>query len=118
MSEMSATAHSHGDAGDFAHHGGGIPTVDVDARGFEPVIDRFRKPALLAAGAGWLLMLLGLIPALGGLKQFFHSYLYGYLFWLGLTLGPMAVVMIQHLSGGQGGLLTRRIGEACSRQLP
>ena len=116
MSEMSATAHSHGDAGDFAHHGGGVPTVDVDARGFEPVIEQFRKPALIAAGAGWLLMLIGIFVS--GWKQWFHSYLYGYLFWLGLTLGPMAVVMIQHLSGGQWGLLTRRIGEACSRQLP
>ena len=59
MSEMSATAHGHEHAGDLSHHGG-VPTIDVDARGFEPLIERFRQPALIAAGAGWLLMLVGI----------------------------------------------------------
>src|SRR5436190_5996499 len=59
MSEMSASAaaHGHDHAGDHAH---GVLTIDVDARGWEPVIERFRKPALIAAGAGWLLLLLGI----------------------------------------------------------
>ena len=33
--------------------------------------------------------------------QFFHSYLLGFMFWLGLSLGSLAFLMIQYLTGGK-----------------
>ncbi len=50
--------------------------------------------------------------------QFFRSWLIGFLFCLGLTLGSLALLMLQHLSGGQWGLVSRRVFEAATRTLP
>ena len=44
--------------------------------------------------------------------QFFRSWLVGFLFCLGLSLGSLALLMLQHLSGGQWGLVSRRVLEA------
>jgi hypothetical protein len=41
-----------------------------------------------------------------------------FLFWWGVSLGSMAWMMVHHLSGGQWGVVTRRIFEASSRTLP
>ncbi len=51
-------------------------------------------------------------------EQFFRAWLIAYLFWLGVSLGSMAWMMVHHLSGGQWGVVTRRIFEASSRTLP
>jgi hypothetical protein len=53
-----------------------------------------------------------------GREAFLQSYLIAYIFWIGITLGSLAVLMVQHLSGGKWGLVSRRILEASSRMLP
>jgi hypothetical protein len=50
--------------------------------------------------------------------EFFRSYLIAYLFWLGVTLGSLALLMVQHLTGGRWALVIRRILEAGTRTLP
>lgn len=50
--------------------------------------------------------------------QFFHAYLLGFMFWLGITLGSMAFLMIQHLTGGKWGMVIRRPLEAAMKTLP
>lgn len=50
--------------------------------------------------------------------QFFHSYLLGFMFWLGITLGSMAFLMIYHLTGGAWGAVIRRPMEAAIKTLP
>jgi len=50
--------------------------------------------------------------------QFFISYLFAYLFWLGLALGCFSVTMIHHLTGGRWGYPTRRFLEAGMGTLP
>jgi hypothetical protein len=54
----------------------------------------------------------------GNARRFFISYLFGYLFWLGLSLGCLAVAMIHHLTGGAWGNVTRRFLEAGFMTLP
>ncbi len=51
-------------------------------------------------------------------RQFFSSYLIGYAFWLGLSLGCFGVTMIHHLTGGRWGFVTRRFLEAGFMTLP
>lgn len=51
-------------------------------------------------------------------RQFFFSYLYAFLFWLGLSLGCLAVLMIHFLAGGRWGWPTRRFLEAGAVVLP
>lgn len=50
--------------------------------------------------------------------QFFRSYLFAFIFWIGFPLGGMAIVMMNHLTGGNWGLPIRRALEAASRTLP
>jgi hypothetical protein len=51
-------------------------------------------------------------------SQFLQSYLIAYMFWIGLSLGSLALLMVQHLSGGAWGLVGRRVFEASARTLP
>ncbi len=51
-------------------------------------------------------------------RQFFFSYLFGYLFWLQLSLGCFMVTMIHALTGGRWGYPTRRFLEAGFMVLP
>ena len=51
-------------------------------------------------------------------EQFFHSYLLGFMLWLGASLGSMAFLMIQHLTGGKWGMVIRRPLEAAMNVLP
>jgi len=51
-------------------------------------------------------------------SQFFFSYLFGYLFWLQLSLGCFMVAMIHALTGGRWGYPTRRFLEAGFMVLP
>jgi hypothetical protein len=46
------------------------------------------------------LLLAGVGFAIGGLERFYQAYLVAYTFWLGVALGSMALLMVQHLSGG------------------
>ena len=67
---------------------------------------------------GLLLLVVSVIGALFNPGQFFRSYLMGYLFWVGLALGSMALVMVQYLTGGAWGVVTRRLLESAMRTLP
>src|SRR4029453_18586224 len=87
------------------------PAVNTDV----PVLARLQQRALIVGVIG---LLAGGIGAFANPDQFFRSWLVGFLFCLGLTTGSLALLMLQHLSGGQWGLIGRRIFEAASRNLP
>ena len=55
---------------------------------------------------------------MSGLDRFFQAYLVAYTFWMGLVLGSLALLMVQHLSGGAWGVVLRRPFEAAVRTLP
>ncbi len=50
--------------------------------------------------------------------QLLRSYLVGHLFWLGISLGALALAMLHHLTHGAWGVVIRRIFEAASDALP
>jgi hypothetical protein len=68
--------------------------------------------------ARWRATHAGAVGAVVNLDQFFRSWLIGVLFVLSLALGSLALLMLQHLSGGQWGLVGRRVFEAATRTLP
>lgn len=63
--------------------------------------------ALAACGAGFFL----------DKEQFFRSYLVAFVFWMGIALGSLGLMMVQYLSGGSWGLVVRRVFEAASRTI-
>src|SRR5664280_3359168 len=50
--------------------------------------------------------------------RFYRSYLWSYIFIVALTIGPMAWLMLQYVTGGAWGLVIRRACEAATRTLP
>ncbi len=50
--------------------------------------------------------------------QFFHSYLFAFCFWTGISVGSLALLMLQHLTAGGWGLVIRRVLEAATQTLP
>ena len=48
----------------------------------------------------------------------FRGLLFGYHFWLGISLGAMVFVMISHCTGGGWGVVYRRFGEAAFLNIP
>ena len=79
------------------------------------VIRRMSNKGLILGGIG------ALVTAMGYFTQnetFFQSYLIGYMYWMYITLGCLGLLMVQHLSGGAWGLVSRRVFEAAVRTLP
>ena len=78
-------------------------------------LNRVRTVALVV---GVVLSALLVLGALIDRAQFFHAYLVGFIFWTGITVGSLALLMLQHLTGGAWGLIIRRVLEASTRTLP
>src|SRR5487761_1054969 len=49
--------------------------------------------------------------------QFFRSYLFGEVFWLGIALSCMGILMLHHLVSGRWGFVLRRPLEAAAKTL-
>src|SRR3982751_2148672 len=80
-----------------------------------PALARLQQRALVVGVLG---LAAGAIGAVQNPDQFFQSWLIGFLFCLGLSLGSLGLLMLQHLSGGQWGLVGRRVFEASARTMP
>jgi hypothetical protein len=79
------------------------------------MFDRWRFHALLiGVGAAALSIVGGFVNT----AQFYHSYLFAWLFWLGLSLGALVIVMLQFLTGGAWGAAVRRLCEGAFMTLP
>lgn len=50
--------------------------------------------------------------------EFFRSYLIAYIFWLGVPLGCLGIIMIHHLVGGTWGFVIQRQLESALRTFP
>jgi hypothetical protein len=84
----------------------------------EATENRIAKWRLIALVVGLLASGATVGGAFVDTKQFFFSYLFGFLFWAGLSMGCFAVNMMHQLTGGRWGWPTRRFLEAGSLVLP
>ncbi|MDQ6892855.1 MAG: hypothetical protein M3167_09270 [Acidobacteriota bacterium] len=78
-------------------------------------VARVRGPLLLAGIAGIAGCAVGAFTAP---VQFFRSYLFACVFWSGLALGSLAVLMLRYVTGGAWGVPIRRPLESATRTLP
>lgn len=96
-------------------------TSPIAAAPFAPspeLRDDLRRIFVPALVIGAVLSILSVVGAFFSPGDFFRSYLMSFLFWFGLTLGSMAIVMLQYLTAGAWGVITRRTLESASRTLP
>ncbi|HEV7893302.1 MAG TPA: hypothetical protein VGP08_21980 [Pyrinomonadaceae bacterium] len=61
---------------------------------------------------------LGSAAGYGGLVHVFRSYLVGFVFCTGLSVGSLAWLSLGHMTGGAWALTSRRLFEAATRTLP
>jgi hypothetical protein len=91
-------------------------TLQVTPADFAPpaVISRWGKRALIA---GAFFSAASVVFAITNWERFLHSWLISFMFWLGLTLGSLVLLMLQYTSGGNWGRIGRRFWEAATHNL-
>ena len=89
----------------------------TEARAYAPppALERLQGRALVVGLAALVVCALG---AFLSATNFFRAYLLGYVFWTGISVGALAIMMLHHLSGGGWGVVLRRLLEAATRVLP
>lgn len=80
-----------------------------------PDLSRYQRTALIG-GAAFLVILI--VWGVFNHQGFHQAYLLGFTFWAGIALGSLALLMLQHLTGGGWGFVIRRILEASTQTLP
>ena len=78
-------------------------------------LSRYRTIAL---GIGGIALIIWAIGTYFNVEQGLRSWLLGFIFWGGITIGGIGITMLQYLTGGAWGVVIRRIVEAASRVLP
>ncbi|MBK7977380.1 MAG: hypothetical protein IPK07_30335 [Deltaproteobacteria bacterium] len=73
-----------------------------------------RRKALVVGGVATALMAVGFFL---NREQFLRSWLLGWMFWVGLGLGCLGLLMLQYLTGGAWGMVIRRLLEAGTRTI-
>jgi hypothetical protein len=77
-------------------------------------VSRVQSGGLAVGGIGLVLAVIGAVTSP---EKFYHSYLFSYMLVLGLTLGSLGLLMLQHVTGGRWGIIIRRPLEAASRNI-
>src|SRR3981081_3669373 len=78
-------------------------------------VSRLQQRAYLVGGVALLVSIFGAVRAP---ELFFPSYLMSFLLILGLTVGSLGLLMLQHLTSGHWGIIIRRPLESATRALP
>jgi hypothetical protein len=77
-------------------------------------VNRVQSAGLLVGGVALLLAIFGAVTSS---EKFYHAYLFSYMWVLGLTLGSLGLLMLQHLTGGTWGIVIRRPLEAATKNI-
>jgi hypothetical protein len=83
-----------------------------------PLNERFNRIQRVALVIGVLGLALCGVQLRQNPAAFFQSYLFAFLFWNGLVVGSLGIMLMHNVTGGNWGVVIRRIVEACSRLLP
>lgn len=78
-------------------------------------LNRWRTLALGVGGIGLIVWAVGLYF---NTEQALRSWLLGFIFWAGIGIGSLGVLLLQYLTGGAWGVVVRRTVEAATRTLP
>jgi len=80
-----------------------------------PIVKTIARRSLIV---GVVFGVVAIIGAFMRPEEFYRAYLLGFMCWLGVALGSMAILMIRHLTGGGWGVVIRRTLGAAMRTLP
>jgi len=81
-------------------------------------VKRWSLIALGVGGIGSLIVLGAALFAPDMREQALRSWLLGFVFWAGIGIGCLGILLTQYLTGGAWGVVSRRVLEASMRTLP
>ena len=79
------------------------------------IINRWRMPAL---GIGGIALLAWAVGTYLNPEQGLRSWLLGFIFWGGIAIGSLGLLMLQYVAGGAWGVVIRKALEAAGRTMP
>jgi hypothetical protein len=77
-------------------------------------LNGYQRSALIVGVIGLILTAVGAFTS----DTFYQSYLFGFLFWLGLSLGCLMLLFVQYMAGGSWGAMIKKPLEAGISVLP
>ena len=84
----------------------------------DPALERiatWQRWSLLAGAIGTMGVAVAFVTSL---DQLLRSYLFAYLFWTGMSIGCLGILLLHHTVGGKWGMVIRRFCEAGARTIP
>ena len=81
-------------------------------------INRWRTLALGIGGIASIIIFVWALIFPEQREDALRAWLLGFIFWGGIGIGGLGVLLLQYLTGGAWGVVIRRIAEAASRTLP
>jgi len=72
----------------------------------------------LALGVGGIALIVWAVGLYFQPEQALLSWLLGFIFWGGITIGGLGILMLQYMTGGAWGVAIRRVAEAATRVFP
>jgi hypothetical protein len=93
-------------------------TASVDYRISQELETDIKSMRTKAGALGIIGLILTIVGAFLDKEQFFRSYLWAYVFWVGLSVGCLAWLMVQYLTGGAWGVMIRRVCESAAQTIP
>jgi hypothetical protein len=75
------------------------------------------RPFLVALVVGVVALVAGVVTGIAG-GTFFSAYLVAFVFWTGLSLGGLVLLLVNHMAGGSWGAVIRRPLEAMVSVIP
>ena len=80
--------------------------------------DDVKRWRTLALGIGGIALIAWLVGLFFNSEQALRSWLLGFVFWSGIAFGSIGFLLLQYLTGGAWGVVSRRVAEAATRTLP
>ena len=78
-------------------------------------LSRYGTMALGAGGVATIAWAIGAYLYGDNFEHGLRAWLLGFIFWGGISIGSIGILMLQYLTGGAWGVVIRRVLEACAR---
>ena len=98
---MSQSDIHHTDVQHYHREPGGLPPLP-------PMLGRLR---IMSIAIGLISLLLCVMGWYFDPAHFYRSWLFAYIFWIGIPMGCLGMVMVSEMTGGEWGVIMRRFGE-------
>lgn len=92
--------------------------ASVDYRISSELESNIKSLRTKAIALGIIGLILTAVGAVLDTPQFFRSYLWAFVFWVGISAGCLGWLMVQYLSGGAWGVMVRRVCESAAQTIP